>query len=357
MEQFKDYYQILGVDADASAHAIREAYNEKIQEVDPERGGYQEVYDDIQEAFDVLSDPEERQSYDEAYVHVNEDWGFSDDEHQSQEDETPDDDPVMHDETDWRNQRQQKPKPLFPEWSGWKKVGIASLVLNLLIVILFAMGITEVSDAQQEVQNVRTQEEERVNRIDDLEEENRELEEELEQFTSEVVRLEEELTIMAEEISSLETENDVLLDEINNLEEDLAAAEEEAESVADNDTDNGTGETFGRGASIDDIQDILGSPDEINDPYHRYGRSTITIEDGNVTGWSDVDGSLPVQITGAANVDTFSEGSSEEEVAGAMGAPNALRGETWTYGQSTVTFSDGVVSSFDNSGGNLALEE
>lgn len=357
MDQFKDYYQILDVDADASAHAIREAYREKIRVADPERGGSQAVYEEVQEAFDVLSDPEERQRYDEVYVNVNEDWGFSDDEHQSQEDENAqDDDPVMNDEPNWRTQRQEKPKPLFPEWSGWKKVGIASLILNLLIVVLFAMGITEVSDAQQEVQNVRTQEEELISRIDALEEENRELEEEQEQFAAEVLRLEEELAIAEETISGIEAENEALLGDISTLEEELSTAEEEAES-AEEEAINGAGETFGRGASVDDVEDILGSPDEIDEPYYRYGRSTITIEDGTVTGWSDMDGSLPVQIDGDDNADTFSEGSSEEEVAGAMGTPNALSEDTWTYGQSTVTFSDGVVSSFDNAGGNLAIEE
>lgn len=353
MDQFKDYYQILDVDADASAHAIREAYREKIRKADPKRGGSRQAYDTIQEAYEVLSDPEERQRYDDAYVNVNEDWGFSEEEHQSQGDDTQDDDPVMSEEPDWRSRRPQKPKPLFPEWSGWKKVGVVSLILNFLIVVLFAMGITEVSDAQQEVQNVRTQEEELNSRIDVLEEEKAELEEEIEQFTSEIVRLEEELSSAEEERLRIESENEDILAEISTLEEELAEAEEEAEAQ----TQEGTGQTFGRGASVDQVVGILGDPDEINEPFYRYGRSTITFEEGIVTGWSDVDGSLPVQITGQTDVDSFSEGSLEEDVAGAMGTPNALSGDTWSYGQSTVTFSDGVVSSYDNAGGNLLTEE
>lgn len=353
MDQFKDYYSILDVDADASAHAIREAYREKIHDLHPDRGGGEEEYEQVKEAYDVLSDPEERQRYDEVYYNYNEDWGFSD-QTDTDEDEQ-DDDPVMDEEPDWREQRQKKPKPLFPEWSGWKKVAVSSLIVNLVIAVLFLMGITEVSDAQQEVQNVRTQEEAFLVQIDELEEENQRLSEEIDAMTADIVRLEEELTSAEDNATALEEENEALIEDIRELEEALAEAREEAETAAEAQTDTDTTQTFLLGSDLDTVVNIMGEPDEITDERVRYGRSVVYLDGTSVVGWSDVDASLAVSVITEGDADTFSEGSTEGEVASAMGTPNAVRGNTWTYGLSTVTFENGQVSSFENTG-NLAVD-
>lgn len=353
MDQYKDYYNILDVDADASAHAIREAYRQKIHDLHPDRGGDETEYERVKEAYEVLSDPEERQRYDEIYYNYNEDWGFSDQSDDVENEQ--DDDPVMDEEPDWRTQRQKKPKPLFPEWSGWKKVAVASLIVNLVIAVLFIMGITEISDAQQEVQNVRTQEESFLAQIDELEEENQLLLEEMDAMTADIVRLEEELSNAEENAAALEEENDALIEDIRGLEEALEDAQEEAEAAqAEPGTD--TSQTFLLGSDLDTVVNIMGEPDEMMDEGVRYGRSVVYLDDTTVVGWSDIDGRLAVSVITEGDADTFSEGSTEGEVAQAMGVPpNAVQGNTWTYGSSTITFEDGTVSSYENTG-NLAVD-
>lgn len=68
MAQTKDYYKILGVDENASADAIKKAYRKLARENHPDRNpnspSAEERFKEIQEANDVLSDPEKRKQYD-----------------------------------------------------------------------------------------------------------------------------------------------------------------------------------------------------------------------------------------------------------------------------------------------------
>jgi DnaJ-class molecular chaperone len=64
----KDYYADLGIDADASAAAIKNAYRKKASEFHPDRNAAPDAparFREVQEAYDILSDAEKRQAYDE----------------------------------------------------------------------------------------------------------------------------------------------------------------------------------------------------------------------------------------------------------------------------------------------------
>ncbi len=61
----KDYYKILGVAKNASADEIKRAYRRLAQQHHPDKGGNQEKFKEISEAYQILSDPQRRAQYDQ----------------------------------------------------------------------------------------------------------------------------------------------------------------------------------------------------------------------------------------------------------------------------------------------------
>src|SRR5512143_3964496 len=66
---YKDYYQILGVERAASADDVRKAYRKLAMQYHPDRNpgdkGAEDRFKEINEAYQVLSDPQKRARYDQ----------------------------------------------------------------------------------------------------------------------------------------------------------------------------------------------------------------------------------------------------------------------------------------------------
>lgn len=67
----KDYYKILGVARDATADDVKRAYRRLAMQHHPDRGGDQALFQDINEAYAVLSDPAQRAQYDTPRPSIN----------------------------------------------------------------------------------------------------------------------------------------------------------------------------------------------------------------------------------------------------------------------------------------------
>lgn len=59
------FYELLGLDKNASSDEIKKAYRKQAIKHHPDKGGDPEKFKEIGQAYDVLSDPEKRQVYDE----------------------------------------------------------------------------------------------------------------------------------------------------------------------------------------------------------------------------------------------------------------------------------------------------
>lgn len=68
MADYKDYYAVLGVDRQATPEQIRHAYKRLAHKYHPDiskETNAEEKFKSLQEAYDVLKDPEKRKAYDE----------------------------------------------------------------------------------------------------------------------------------------------------------------------------------------------------------------------------------------------------------------------------------------------------
>ncbi|HZK24169.1 MAG TPA: molecular chaperone DnaJ [Oscillospiraceae bacterium] len=75
----RDYYEVLGVSTEASAEEIKKAYRSLARKYHPDVNrddqDAEKKFKEAKEAFDVLSDPQRRQQYDQ-YGHAAEEGGF-----------------------------------------------------------------------------------------------------------------------------------------------------------------------------------------------------------------------------------------------------------------------------------------
>ena len=68
MAEYKDYYKIMGVDRDASQDEIKRAYRKLARKYHPDvssEADAEDRFQELQEAYEVLKDPEKRAAYDQ----------------------------------------------------------------------------------------------------------------------------------------------------------------------------------------------------------------------------------------------------------------------------------------------------
>lgn len=102
---------------------------------------------------------------------------------------------------------------------------------------------------------------------------------------------------------------------------------------------------FTMGSSEDDVKRVQGVPTSISGDRWGYGLSRITFTDGVVSGWDEIDIKLKVVIPKTdEKTFTFGIGDRKQDVVNVMGTPTSITGNRWGYGLSRVTFDEDRVS-------------
>lgn len=125
-----------------------------------------------------------------------------------------------------------------------------------------------------------------------------------------------------------------------------------------------TGDCFTLGSSMDHVATVMGTPSRTNKFldevwwYFRYSR--VTFRNGRVAEWDNTGNNLKVRLaTSSPAKDYFTQGSTQDEVVAVMGTPtrtNKFLDEVWWYYRySRVTFRDGRVAEWDDTGDNLKV--
>jgi molecular chaperone DnaJ len=60
----RDYYEVLGVNKNSTPDEIKKAYRKQSMEHHPDKGGNEEAFKEVAEAYETLSDPSKKESYD-----------------------------------------------------------------------------------------------------------------------------------------------------------------------------------------------------------------------------------------------------------------------------------------------------
>jgi hypothetical protein len=113
---------------------------------------------------------------------------------------------------------------------------------------------------------------------------------------------------------------------------------------------------FTMGSTERSVRRAQGGPDAIEGDLWRYGSSTVQFARGKVIGYANA-GNLRVKLLPAEGryPGTFGLGSTRDHVLALQGTPTAASVNVWHYGASTVTFGAGIVTSYSNAGGNLRV--
>jgi hypothetical protein len=110
------------------------------------------------------------------------------------------------------------------------------------------------------------------------------------------------------------------------------------------------------GSTERSVRRAQGAPDAIEGDLWRYGSSTVQFARGKVIGYANA-GNLRVKLLPAEGryPGTFGLGSTRDHVLALQGTPTAASVNVWHFGASTVTFGAGIVTSYSNAGGNLRV--
>lgn len=345
LSEFADYYSILGVEQTAKDDEIKKAYRTKAKKEHPDVGGNEEAFKLLIQAYETLLSAKQRETYDIKYQSYQNRISF---------------DYFLN----GLNINKLTHPEHFPRRAGfriqfkWKAyLSVLSTVILILICLkIFNMDSDTSSQPNQSAHQYDLQEQNSV--VDeDVEEPYQEVETDLYDYADP-----NELYSIDDEPSNTDVDSSASLTAIEPvIQTEEQSFQDNIEAVQSNSNES----SFYLGASVAEIQSIMGTPTQIMNvgPLSTwyYGNSTISFTDGQVTGWDDRDNNLKLEQSPPTEGGNFFLEASLEDVRSAMGTPTQIMDtgplSTWYYDNSTISFTNEKVTGWNDRSNNLNLEQ
>ncbi len=117
---------------------------------------------------------------------------------------------------------------------------------------------------------------------------------------------------------------------------------------------------FSLGSPQDEVLRIQGAPGKVRGQVWVYGLSEVGFKEGRVARYDNFNGNLQVRLMPSESApnpppETFTLGSTADEVLLVQGTPTRVDEYRWYFGFSVITFKNERVAGFDNSFGDLKV--
>ncbi|MCZ8514351.1 DnaJ domain-containing protein [Paenibacillus filicis] len=386
--EFTDYYNILGVHQTASNEEIKKAFRSKAKHKHPDSGGLENEFILLKQAYDTLTDQSKRIEYDKEFNTYRETYRKNDSNSNINN-------VIVSSGSD------NAPSKKFQMINLVKYVGAFSVLIGIVVMFFAFLNNAITSKAhvlssveqKQWIENdkiLKTEPQPTADKIEGKQSENNVPKKESQ--TSAVNESKEPKLDAQSSKPQIEgkIEGNPSKNNIPQKEPQTSAVNEGKEpkleaqsskppiqttepkpSKAETKNEVTTVETraqedtIQRGTSKETVKAIMGTPTRILDvgpiATWYYGRSTVTFTNDRVTGWDNSGGNLKLVQASTESGGSLSTGSTTNDVKAIMGTPTRILDvgpiATWYYGRSTVTFTNDRVTGWDNSGGNLKLEQ
>lgn len=328
MDDFIDYYRVLVIKRNATKEEIKAAYRKQAKKYHPDAGGSHVQFLLIKQAYDTLYHDVKRMNYDSLYdAHMNRAYtnyssmaGVQGEENRSNRNQQ------QHD----RNFHNERPRDKNRKKKTTTGSDSTYLIVSILINILLAFTLL----AKPYYDNQKTK--------DVSQEEYNQLKYRQSLLEGQYAELQKEYYDQVSYIEELEKKAGITKETLENTEQRKESPH---------------ADYFTLGSTKETVRDIMGPPDTLKDNQWSYHFSTVTFQDNKVVGWNNFSNNLLIYMKKTeATTNSFTVGSSIQEVINAMGTPDSITGEEWLYKYSTIRFNEGKVTEWNDVSGVLKIE-
>ncbi|KZZ85037.1 J domain-containing protein [Bacillus sp. SJS] len=354
---FINYYKLLDVSINASHEEIKKAYRVKSKIYHPDSGGNDKDFILLTKAYDTLINSKLRSAYNDEFNSYyaksngqtnksnfeskkNSESSNHQDQHRENFNQENNRDHATHPNQDKNKFMKSRKKSLQLK---------ISFALNVLFFILIAWLVNELNTQDHVVFSLE-------DKIEELTNEKSDLITEKDKLTSSIEKMNTSLANQVKELQEKQDSSEVVDVAVSgtSLESSESEIITEETKAANAQPEEGY---FTLGSSVEVVKQVMGGPPtSISEYSMSYDLSTIDLEDGTVSGWSNLSDNLMVKMEKTSEQKAFRLGSTVQDVINTMGTPTGYSDYSLSYVLSRVSIDNGIVTGWSDLSSNLKVQ-